>query len=72
MSNMELILNMLAEATTKEISNKENPKEFEDSKIIAIKGGNIAGNTRKEIEKETGNPIVTSKNNLNQKNKKLN
>ncbi|HOI18420.1 MAG TPA: BRO family protein [Candidatus Woesearchaeota archaeon] len=71
MSNMELILNMLAEATTKEISQKENPKGFDESKTIAIKGGKIAGNTRKEIEKETGKSIVSSKNNLNKK-KKLN
>jgi hypothetical protein len=70
-SNMELILNMFAEATTKEISNKENPLGFDESKSIAIKGGKIAGNTRKEIEKETGNPIITSKNNITQKSKKI-
>jgi len=64
MTNLELV-NMLAEATTTEISQQQNPKTFNDSKCIAKKGGTIAGNTRKEIEKETGKKIVTS---LNAKN----
>jgi prophage antirepressor-like protein len=67
MMNMELILNMLAEATTKEISKKENPKIFDESKVIARKGGSIAGNTRKEIEKQIGRKIINSKNYLNNK-----
>ncbi|MGE0793629.1 MAG: Bro-N domain-containing protein [Candidatus Woesearchaeota archaeon] len=62
MTNMELILNMLAEATTKEFSKKENPKTFKHSKNIAKKGGKIAGNTRKNIEKKLGEKIITSKN----------
>ncbi|MBS3122626.1 hypothetical protein J4434_07125 [Candidatus Woesearchaeota archaeon] len=62
MTNLELVLNMLAEATTTEISKKQNPKTFDDSKNIAIKGGTIAGNTRKDIEKQLGESIVTSKN----------
>lgn len=62
MTNMELILNMLAEATTTEISKTENPQGFEESKKIAKEGGTIAGNTRKEIEKRTGRKIVSTKN----------
>ena len=62
MTNLELVLNMLAEATTTEFSKKENPKTFPHSKKIARKGGTIAGNTRKDIEKELGEKVVTSKN----------
>lgn len=47
MTNLELVLNMLAEATTTEISKEINPKTFEDNKRIAKKGGEIAGDTRK-------------------------
>jgi len=65
MTNLELVINMLAEATTTEISKQQNPETFDDSKRIAKKGGTIAGNTRKEIEKETGKKIVTP---LNAKN----
>lgn len=65
MTNLELVINMLAEATTTEISKEQNPETFNDSKRIAKKGGTIAGNTRKEIEKETGKKIVTP---LNAKN----
>ncbi len=72
MTNMELVINMLAEATTKEISEKEDPKTFKHSKKIANKGGNIAGNTRKNIEKELGKSIVSKDNHkkLTQKKKK--
>jgi len=70
MMNMELVLNMLAEATTKEISKKEDPKKFEDSKIIARKGGVIAGNTRKEIEKQLGKSVITKENYLENKKSK--
>ncbi len=62
MTNLELVLSMLAEATTTEISKKKKPKTFPQNKIIANEGGNIAGNTRKEIESKTGESIVTSKN----------
>ncbi|MCK9311870.1 MAG: Bro-N domain-containing protein [Bacteroidales bacterium] len=62
MTNLELILNMLAEATTTEISKEKNPETFEDSRIIAKQGGTIAGNTRKEIEEKTGKNIVTKLN----------
>jgi BRO family, N-terminal domain len=59
MTNLELVLNMLAEATTTEISKEKNPKNFNESKIIAKQGGTIAGNTRKEIEAKTGKKVVS-------------
>ncbi len=62
MTNLELVLNMLAEATTTEFSKKENPKTFQENKQIAVKGGIVAGNTRKDIEKQLRESIVTSKN----------
>jgi len=72
MSNLELVLNMLAEATTSEISKEKKPKTFTENKIIANQGGAIAGNTRKEIEAKTGKKVVTrlnAKNYLNDKKK---
>ena len=75
MTNLELVLNMLAEATTTEISKEKNPKTFKDSQRIAKQGGTIAGNTRKEIEKKSGKKIVSSQNARQltvKKNKKLN
>ena len=62
MTNLELVLNMLAEATTTEISKENNPKTFADNKKIARKGGEIAGNTRKQIEDQTGKKIVSPQN----------
>ena len=62
MSNLELVLNMLAEATTTEISKEKKPKNFTENHIIANQGGTIAGNTRKEIEAKTGKKVVTSLN----------
>lgn len=62
MSNLELVLNMLAEATTTEISKEKKPKSFAENKKIAKQGGTIAGNTRKEIESKTGKKIVTAQN----------
>ena len=62
MSNLELVLNMLAEATTTEISKEKNPETFDDSRKIAKQGGAIAGNTRKEIEAKTGKKVVTKQN----------
>ncbi|WP_158728601.1 MULTISPECIES: Bro-N domain-containing protein [unclassified Flavobacterium] len=62
MTNLELVLNMLAEATTTEISKENNPKTFADNKKIARKGGEIAGNTRKQIEEQTGKKIVSPQN----------
>ena len=71
MSNLELVLNMLAEATTTEISKEKKPKTFTENKTIAKQGGTIAGNTRKEIEEKTGKKIVnklSAKNYLENKN----
>ncbi|RTY94369.1 hypothetical protein EKL32_11490 [Flavobacterium sp. GSN2] len=62
MTNLELVLNMLAEATTTEISKENNPKTFADNKKIARKSGEIAGDTRKQIEAQTGKKIVSSQN----------
>lgn len=62
MTNLELVLNMLAEATTTEISKKKKPENFKQSKKIAKEGGQIAGNARKEIEQKTGEEVVSSKN----------
>ena len=62
MSTLELVLNMLAEATTTELSKKEQPQNFDDNIKIAREGGSIAGDTRKAIEKRTGDSIITSKN----------
>ena len=62
MTNLELVLNMLAEATTSEISKEKKPKTLDESKVIAKQGGTIAGNTRKEIETKTGKKVVTKLN----------
>lgn len=61
MTNMELVLSMLAEATTAELSQAKNPKGFDESRDIAKKGGAIVGNTRREIESQTGKKVVTSR-----------
>ncbi len=62
MSTLELVLNMLAEATTTELSKAHNPQTFEENREIAKRGGKYAGNARKEIEADTGKPVITSKN----------
>ena len=62
MSTLELVLNMLAEATTTEISKEQDPQTFAENKSIAREGGEVAGNARKDIEKRTGRPVITSKN----------
>ena len=62
MSNLELVLNMLAEATTTEISKEKKPKNFVENKKIAKQGGTIAGNTRKQIEEKTGKKVVNTLN----------
>ncbi len=61
MSNLELVLNMLAEASTTEISKEKKPKTFVENLVIAKQGGTIAGNTRKEIEEKTGKKVVSNK-----------
>ncbi|HET8809772.1 MAG TPA: Bro-N domain-containing protein [Flavobacteriaceae bacterium] len=60
MTNLELVLNMLAEATTTEISKEKKPETFRQNKNIAKQGGAIAGNTRKEIEEKTGKKVISS------------
>lgn len=67
MTNMELILNMLAEASTTEIAKGENPKGLEQHKNVARRGGRVAAKARKELEIESKRPVVTK---LNAKNLK--
>lgn len=62
MTNTELILNMLAEASTKDISAAINPKDFEESRKVAKQGGTVAKVARKELEARTGKKVVTSLN----------
>ncbi|MFU0558200.1 BRO family protein [Gardnerella vaginalis] len=62
MTTLEIVLNMLAEATTTELTKTNNPHGLAENKQVAKRGGSIAGNARKEIEKETGKPVVTSQN----------
>ena len=62
MTNLELVLNMLAEATTTEISKEKKPKTVTENRMIARQGGTIAGNTRKEIEAQTGRRVVSREN----------
>ena len=70
MSNMELVLNMLAEVSTTEISKEKNPKTLEENKSVAKQGGNVAKEARKQIELQTGKSVVTDENFLPQ-NKKI-
>jgi hypothetical protein len=60
MTNTELILNMLAEASTKDISAATNPETFEDSKLVAKQGGNVAKVAMKALEAKTGKKVVTA------------
>ena len=62
MSDLELVLNMLAEASTTSISRTEQHEGLEENKRVARRGGRIAGNARRELEQETGRPVVTSEN----------
>lgn len=62
MSTLELALNMLVEATTTELTNAQNPQGLEENRAVAKQGGKVAGNARKEIESQTGRPVVTSGN----------
>ncbi len=62
MSDMELILNMLAESTSTEISKNENPSSFEESYAIAKRGGTAAKEARLAVEQQTGKPVITSQN----------
>lgn len=62
MSNLELVLTMLAEATTTEISSVKQPVDFEGNRAVAREGGEVAGNTRKDIESKTGQAVLTPAN----------
>ena len=62
MSTLELALNMLAEATTTELTKAQNPQGLEENRVVAKTGGQIAGEARQRIERETGNPVITSEN----------
>ena len=62
MSTTELILNMLAETATKDITEATNPQGLDENKQVAQDGGSIAGDARKSIEARTGKPVITSKN----------
>ena len=62
MTNTELILNMLAEASVKDISQSVNPETFEENKIVAAQGGNVANVARKELEAKTGKKVITASN----------
>ena len=59
MTNLELVLNMLAETATTEISEKREPKSFPENRKVAREGGSIAGNARKQIEAKTGKSVVS-------------
>ncbi len=61
MSTTEIVLNMLTETATKEISKQVRPEGFEESKTVAKRGGNIAGNARMALEEEIGQSVITSK-----------
>jgi len=62
MSDLELVLNMLAEATTTRLSETTKPQTFSENKKVAVEGGSIAGNARREIEEKSGEPVITEKN----------
>ena len=62
MDDLELIFTMLGERVTTEISEKEQPESFDESKSIAHRGGNVAGEARKATERELGRSVVSDKN----------
>ncbi len=62
MSTLELVLNMLAEATTTEISKQKQPETFEENRMVASEGGEAAGEARLAVEKRIGKPVITNKN----------
>ena len=62
MTNLELVLNMLAETATTEISQKRQPRSFPQNKLVAKEGGTVAGNARREIEAKTGKKVIICKN----------
>ena len=62
MSTLEIVLNMLAETTTTELSKAHRPEGFEESRIVARRGGKVAGDARRAIEADTGRPAITTEN----------
>ena len=64
MNDLELIFNMLGEASTAEIERKQNPQEFQEHISVSRKGGEIARNAREELEEETGEGVVSEENYL--------
>jgi hypothetical protein len=64
MTNLELVLNMLAETSTTEISKKDKPENFNQNRIVAKKGGGVAGVARKELEKKLGRSIISKENHI--------
>ncbi|WP_386698059.1 Bro-N domain-containing protein [Lonepinella sp. MS14436] len=64
MSTTELVLNMLAEAATKDITQITHPDGFEENKAVAQRGGNVAKVARESLEKETGTPVITQQNSI--------
>ena len=62
MSTLEIVLNMLAETTTTELSKAHQPEGFEESRIVAWRGGKVAGDARRAIEADTGRPAITAQN----------
>lgn len=64
MTNLELVLNMLAEVSTTEISKKEKPETFVDNRVVARRGGGVARVARKKIEEETDNKVISKSNYL--------
>src|SRR3989344_1121267 len=71
MTNLELVLTMLAEASTTEISKKEQPRSFPQHRVVARRGGGVAGVARKKLEKETSRNIIESSNYLPKERKRL-
>ena len=70
MNDLELIFTMLGERMTTELSQEEKPETFNQNKEVAKRGGNVAGNARKDSEKELGRPITTRQNYLSEPEKK--
>ncbi len=62
MTNLELVLNMLAEASTTEISKEKKPKTFIENKVVAKKGGEVAKAARLQLENTTGKKVVSKQN----------
>jgi len=71
MTNLELVLNMLAETATTEISDKREPKNLDENKDVAHEGGSVASNARLDIESKTGKKVITDKNAKTLRRKKL-